>query len=228
MNNYLPELTVRIAMGLGEVDPAIRDRHAQFIRERQQADGGFGGREGASDLYYTSFALRSLAILGELHGDLADRACRFLRSRLDGQETIVDFLSLIYGAGLLESGAGVDVFADSSDDWRSQVADALEKLRRDDGGYAKGELGSASSTYHTFLVLLCLQLIERPIPRPDRIRDFLLSQESEEGGFREIRASKRAGTNPTAAAIGALRIIEGLDQEIADGAIDFLIRSEEH
>ena len=35
--------------------------------------------------------------------------------------------------------------------WRS--------LRRTDGGYAKGAEGAASSTYHTFLVLLCQQLI---------------------------------------------------------------------
>lgn len=223
MNNYLLELTVRIAAGLGEVDAEIRDSHTSFIVARQQADGGFGGREGASDLYYTSFALRSLAILGELYGDLAERSSAFLRSRLGGQETIVDFLSLIYGAGLIETAAGIDVFADAADDWRLQVAAALEKLRRDDGGYAKGELGSASSTYHTFLVLLCLQLLEQPIPQPERIRGFLLSQEADDGGFREIKASKRAGTNPTAAAIGALRIIDALDQNVADGAVDFLL-----
>ena len=98
----------------------------------------------------------------------------------------------------------------------------MEKLRRPDGGYAKGAEGVASSTYHTFLVLLCLQLIGRQPSQPEQIVTFLRSQQCEEGGFREIRASKRAGTNPTAAAIGALRILGGLDEGMRLDCIDFL------
>ena len=107
-------------------------------------------------------------------------------------------------------------------DWRAATAAALEKLRRDDGGYAKGAEGAASSTYHTFLVLLCLQLLELETPAPERIVAFLASQRSDEGGFREIRASKRAGTNPTAAAIGALKILDALDDDVREDTIDFL------
>ena len=47
-------------------------------------------------------------------------------------------------------------------------------------------------------------------------------QRCEGGGFREIRASKRAGTNPTAAAIAALRILDRLDEPTIDDTIDFL------
>jgi hypothetical protein len=52
--------------------------------------------------------------------------------------------------------------------------------------------------------------------------EFLRSQICEEGGFREIRASKRAGTNPTAAAIGSLRILGALDENTRLDTIDFL------
>src|SRR4029079_729464 len=99
---------------------------------------------------------------------------------------------------------------------------ALEKLRRADGGYAKGAEGVASSTYHTFLVLLCQQLIGQPPRDPEQIVAFVRSQACEEGGFREIRASKRAGTNPTAAAIGSLRILGTLDENTRLDTIDFL------
>src|SRR5207247_1647613 len=133
----------------------VRGRHSQYLLAAQRDDGGFAGREGGSDLYYTGFALRSLAMLGELSGQPAERAAAFLRSRLRGQESIVDFLSLIYGATLLESAAGLDVFEHADAGWRDAVAAALDKLRRSDGGYAKGAEGMASSTYHTFLVLLC-------------------------------------------------------------------------
>src|SRR5437764_664231 len=161
-------------------------------------------------------------MLGELYGPPAERAAAFLRSRLLGQESIVDFLSLMYGAALLQSAAGIDVLAEVEANWRGAVAAALENLRRGDGGYAKGPEGVASSTYHTFLVLLCLQLIGREPQQPQQIVEFIRSQWCEEGGFREIRASKRAGTNPTAAAIGIVRILGALDEETRLATIDFL------
>lgn len=222
MPRYLEELTVRLAAGLGELAPKVRERHAAYLRGAQRADGGFGGREGGSDLYYTGFALRSLAVLGELHGPLAERAAAFLKGRLTGRESIVDFLSLIYGAMLLNASAGIDIFSDSPANWKTAVAEALEKLRRPDGGYAKGAEGVASSTYHTFLVLLCLEMLETTVPQPERIVAFLHSQRCEEGGFREIRASKRAGTNPTAAAVGALRILNALTDDVRESTLDFL------
>src|SRR3954447_16027583 len=152
--SYLEELTLRLAAGIAELPEATRQRHAQYLLAAQRDDGGFAGREGGSDLYYTGFGLRGLAILGELHGEPAQRAARFLRSRMQGQESIIDFLSLIYGGKLLEAAAGVNVFGEAAANWQSSVAAALLKLRRPDGGFAKGAEGSASSTYHTFLLLL--------------------------------------------------------------------------
>jgi geranylgeranyl transferase type-2 subunit beta len=219
---YLEELTIRLAKGVAALPESQRARHADLLKAAQQSDGGFCGREGGSDLYYTGFALRSLAVLGELHGPLAERAAEFLRAKLAGHESIVDFFSLIYGAALLDSSAGINVFSDAAATWPDAVAETVERLRRDDGGYAKAEQGVASSTYHSFLVLLCRQLIQRPLPEPERLVAFVMSQRCDEGGFREIRAGKRAGTNPTAAAIATLRMLGGLTEEIRLDTIDFL------
>jgi geranylgeranyl transferase type-2 subunit beta len=220
--SYLEALTLRLATGAAELSHPRRESHGGFFSAAQRADGGFAGREGESDLYYTGFALRALALLGKLEGDRAAAAARFLSSRLVGQAPIVDFLSLIYGATLLEWSAGIDIFADRAATWRQAVADALEKFRRDDGGYAKGPEGIASSTYHTFLVLICLELLGVPPTRPSEMVDFILSQRREDGGFVEIRPMRKSGTNPTAAAIGALRALGGLTDEVRDGAVDFL------
>lgn len=222
MGGYLENLTILLSAGLAELDEGARRRHATFLLAAQQPDGGFAGREGASDLYYTGFALRALSVLGELYGEPARRAAEFLTGRLSGRETIIDFLSLIYGAALVEAAAGIDVFASADAAWRDAIAATLENLRRDDGGYAKSPEGRASSTYHTFLVVLCRQLIERPAPEPERIVAFLRTHQEEEGGFREIRVQKRAGTNPTAAAVAVLRILDALDEETRDSTIDFL------
>lgn len=226
MPAYLEELTVRLAVGAAELPEEQRSRHAKYLLAAQRDDGGFAGREGGSDLYYTGFALRGLAVLGELYGGVAERAAAFLKNRLTGKESVVDFLSLIYGAKVLDASAGIDIFAALAANWRSAVAEALEALRRPDGGYAKAAEGVASSTYNSFLVLLCHQLLELPTPAPEKIVSFLLSQRADDGGFREIRASKRGGVNPTAAAIGALRILGAIDDKVGEGVredvIDFL------
>lgn len=220
---YLPTLTIRLATGLGNVPEEQRNRHAGFFRRRQRADGGFAGREGDSDLYYTGFALRALAMLGELSDEPAERAAEFLRGKLAGQTPVVDFLALIQAANLLEMAAGIDVFADSRPDWRESVAAMLETFRRADGGYAKGPEGNAGSTYHSFLVVLCQQLIGVPLVEPNRLAAFVQSQRRDDGGFVEIRAMRRSGTNPTAAAVAQLKILDRLDHETAEGAVDFLL-----
>jgi geranylgeranyl transferase type-2 subunit beta len=221
MPGYLENLTIRLAAGLAEEEEARR-RHGAFVLAAQQPDGGFAGREGGSDLYYTGFALRALSITGQLYGEPAERTAAFLQDRLTGRETIIDFLSLIYGAALIDAAAGVDVFRHADPTWRDAVAASLESLRCEDGGYAKSHEGRAGSTYHTFLVVLCQQLIERPTPAPERVIEFLRSQQEEEGGFREIRVQKRAGTNPTAAAVAVLRIFDALDHQTRESTLDFL------
>ncbi|QDU25797.1 Prenyltransferase and squalene oxidase repeat protein [Anatilimnocola aggregata] len=223
MPAYLEQLTIRVAEGLGQLTDAERSLQTRYFLAAQKSDGGFGGREGGSDLYYTGFALRGLAVLGELYGPVAERAAAFLQSKLGGQESIVDFFSLIYGGMLIKSAAGIDVFANSQPGWQDQVATWLETLRRADGGYAKGIEGQASSTYHSFLVVICLQLLDRLPPEPARLLTFLRSQAAEEGGFREIKAGKRAGTNPTAAAIATFKILDALDENTRLDTIDFLL-----
>lgn len=220
--NYLQDMTIRLAVALNELPEDLRERHISFLSSVQREDGGFAGRDGGSDPYYTGFALRSLAMLGQLHGQLAERAADFLRFRLTQRETLIDLISLIFSAALLDSAAGIDVFADANEGWRDSVAATLRNLRREDGGFAKTPEGAASSTYHTFLALICLQLIERPIEDSDDIVRFVMSQQDAMGGFLEVRAAKRGGTNPTAAAIGALRMLGQLDDETRNSTIEFL------
>jgi geranylgeranyl transferase type-2 subunit beta len=220
--SYLEDMTIRLATGLEKIPEPSRMRHVSYLAACQQPDGGFAGREGGSDLYYTGFAARGLALTGELYGEVADRIAAFLQSRLTSQAPIVDFLSLIYAGMLLELSAGIEVFSECSPNWREAVAAALEQYRRDDGGYAKGPEGTKSSTYHSFLVLLCHELIETPTPHPPRLVDFIMSQQRDDGGFVEIAPMKRSGTNPTAAAIAALKILGALDAAVCEDAAEFL------
>jgi geranylgeranyl transferase type-2 subunit beta len=223
MSGYLEALTLRLASGMNLLDEEFRARHARYVLAAQNSDGGFSGREGPSDLYYTGFALRGLAIVGELDGEPARRAAGFLKGQLSRQTTIIDFLSLLYGAMLLEASAGIDIFADAQPDWRQAVAAALERFRRADGGYAKTDEGQSSSTYYTFLVLLCQQLIGVEPSQPQTIVDFVHSRWRDDGGFVEIGPMKRSGTNPTAAAIGTLKILDAIDDDTRQAVIEYLV-----
>ncbi|HEX4150089.1 MAG TPA: prenyltransferase/squalene oxidase repeat-containing protein, partial [Pirellulales bacterium] len=192
-------------------------------QKSQRADGGFAGREGPSDLYYTGFGLRGLALTGQLHGDVAERAAEYLAGQLHNRVAIVDFLSLMYGAMLIETAAGIDVFARAASNWREAVADELERFRRPDGGYAKTDEGASSSTYYSFLMVLCLELIDRPVTEPERLAAFIASRVRTDGGFVEMGPMQRSGTNPTAAAIGLLKVLKRLDDGTRERVLDFML-----
>jgi len=221
-STYLQQLTVRLGTGVGRLAPETRELHGRFLKQAQHDDGGFAGRMGESDLYYTSFALRALAILGELHGEVAQRARAFLRGRLGGREPLIDHISLVFAAALLDAAAGLEVFGVEGPAWKEQLASRIIQLRREDGGFAKGPQGAASSTYFTFLALLGLELINHPCPDPAGVVAFIRAQRDAQGGFREIRVGKRAGTNPTAAAIGVLRMLDALDKATCQQTAQFL------
>lgn len=219
---YLERLTLALTYGASLLPDEITQRHASYVVSQQRPDGGWSGREGESDLYYTSFALRTLAFLGLLEGEVAQRSGDFLRSKLTTFQTIVDLLALVYSVKLLEASIGLDVMSGIRGDWSERLATLLSQLRRPDGGYSKTLEGQASSTYQTFLVLLCLQLIDHPIPDPEATKGFLLGQKQEDGGFLEIRVGKRSGVNPTAAAIGGLSVLGALNESISQETGEFL------
>jgi geranylgeranyl transferase type-2 subunit beta len=218
---YLTRLTTRLLDGIERLSEDVRTRHADYFLGCQNPDGGFSGREGGSDLYYTGFALRSLAVLQSLNPDVCTRAAGFLKQKMAGSAGVVDFFSLVVSCYLVPLGGGPDVLADAPPDWRDRVAATLETFRTPDGGYGKAPAAPHGSTYTSFLVALCLQLLDRPIPEPDRLTGFVKSRRRPDGGYVEISAMKRSGTNPTAAGVGLLQILGALDEARAAVA-DFL------
>src|SRR2546429_8347297 len=151
-NSYLTQLTVRLFEGVQRLPAQVRDRHAAYLRRAQNPDGGFPGREGGSDLYYTGFALRGLAVLDALTPEVCERAAGFLRHSMTQQASVVDFFSLLYACLLVQASGGVDVLADAPPDWPERVAALLEAFRTPHAGYGKAPRGSSRSTYHTLLL----------------------------------------------------------------------------
>ena len=220
--SYLGNLTFRLAAGAMRLPEGVRRRHTGFLLQAQQDDGGFAGRAGPSDLYYTGFGLRGLVLLGGLTDAVARRAAGFLQARLDRPRMpSIDALSLVYSSVLLELTCGIDVYGAAGRDRLGSLNETLNPLRRDDGGYAKTERSGHSSTYHTFLAASCLELLgaaQQPGPMTELIR----SRRRDDGGFVELDPLRHSGTNPTAAAVGLLRLFDAMEEPARHDAVRFL------
>jgi geranylgeranyl transferase type-2 subunit beta len=141
---------------------------------------------------------------------------------MTGSASVVDLFSLLVSCHLVPIGGGPDILAEAPADWRDRVAAVLESFRTADGGYGKTPGAAHGSTYTSFLVALALQLLDRPIPRPESLSELMKSRKRPDGGIVEIHAMKRSGTNPTAAGLGVLQILGELDDETRLAAASFL------
>lgn len=219
---YLEDLHLRLALGAAQLPDGVLAPARRFLLAAQRPDGGFAGREGDSDLYYTGFGLRALAVAGAITPELCGAAAGFVRARLGQPAGAIDIVSLLYSALLVRACGGPDVLAENSPDWADRIAWTLERHRSPDGGYAKTAGAAMGSTYHTFLVALAHEMIGRPLQGPDRILDFLRTRRRDDGGFVELAVMKRSGANPTAAAVALARML-GDDGGLTRGAAESLL-----
>jgi geranylgeranyl transferase type-2 subunit beta len=226
---YLLRLAERLTAGLSPMDAARRERHRAFILSQRMPAGGFRGREGDADLYYTSFAVRGLAMLdGRVSAETASEMAAYLSTFSLERLSIVDLVSWLNTALIVQISGGDPLPAGGALD-AGRIAARLENVRTADGGYAKSPEGAAGSTYHSFLVSLCYELIGCEVPRRNALVQFLYDRQRDDGGFVEIAPMKRSGTNPTAAAVALLNKLGAMDDEIRADVRDFLrsVRSDE-
>lgn len=198
------------------------EQHRRYLTRLQRPDGGFPGREGDSDLYYTSFAVRGLAMLDGMTPEALHGVSNYLGTFNPVDLGVIDMMNWLSTAAAVQVGGGVDLTATLPVGWDDAACEKLESLRRDDGGYAKAPEGAAGSTYHSFLAVLTYELLGRSVPRPNRLIQFLFDRQREDGGFVEIGPMKTSGTNPTAAACIVLKLLGAMDDEIRADVRGFL------
>jgi geranylgeranyl transferase type-2 subunit beta len=219
---YLIRLGSRLAQGVARLPAERRDSHRAFIIARQNSDGGFSGREGGSDLYYTGFAVRALAMLGMLDEPTCGKIALFLKSGSRAAVSVIDLTSWLYCALVVQAASGIDLLSGFDAHWPEKLAGEFESFRTADGGYAKTHEGSAGSMYHSFLVALCYELIGQGLPHSEKLVEFVFARQRDDGGFVEIAPMKRGGTNPTAAAVAILKMFDALDDTARCDVAGFL------
>lgn len=204
-SDYLAAIDEALAGGLAGLSEDFRARHAAFVASCQQADGGFAGRTGPSDLYYTDFALRTLALLAPDHPAIA-RCVDYLRARRD---TATDVVSCFNGLNCARL-AGIEVDG-------AAIHAAIERHRLSSGAFARPG-GKHPSAYHTFLAALCYEMLDQPAPAA---AEAILPLQRAEGGFTDT-GEGQSQTSSTAAAIGFLRMTDAIGPDRLASAAAFL------
>ncbi|MFO0847347.1 MAG: prenyltransferase/squalene oxidase repeat-containing protein [Gemmataceae bacterium] len=181
---------------------------ADFLRGRQNPDGGFQDRGGASDLYYTVFGLEGLLAL---RADVPAIPVRdYLLRHGDG-----DGLDFVHLACLARCWAGLPA------ELRAAPADGilarLEAYRSTDGGYANDPGKVDGTVYNCFLALGAYQDLGRPLPNPAGMLRCVDRLKAEDGGYANQHDVPLGLTPATAAAVTLLRQLEQpIPAELAD------------
>ena len=217
---YSDELETRLARGVVCLDEDFRSTQGHWLLARRNPDGGFSGRAGESDLYYTGFAVRSAVLLGLEAPDLWSGLWEFVYRKGPRLGEPADALSLLVIKKALDSHGHKACCPTSEQRLLDQAWTTLDRFRHPDGGYRKTRRG-AVSLYQTFLAALSFELGLGPFPCAGQVPGMLTAHRGADGGFSDL-PGKPAGTNPTAAALGLISMFKISDLELVRGATVFL------
>jgi geranylgeranyl transferase type-2 subunit beta len=204
-----------LALALQRLSEGFQREQAAYVRCRQQPDGGFPGRRGGSDPYYTEFAVRLLVALDPDPAALRLTA-GYLAHVAPPPRDAVQVFSLLHAARLL-AGAGCPVVRDPSP-WR----EVLEAQRLPTGGLGRVGGGHVSVT-QTFVGALGWELLGEPMPRREAAEAALCPLQGTGGGFGEQPGETREQTSATAGAVCFLMPAQALPAAEARRAGDFLL-----
>lgn len=166
-----------------------------FLRSQLADDGGFRGRAGDSDLYYTVFGAEGLRAL---RVDLpAASLAAYLRSFGDGSR-----LDLVHAACLARAWAALPP-EKRVEAPVSTLAARIAAHRSADGGYAPTPRSTSGTAYAMFLAVGALQDLGQPLPPPHELRPSLASLRATDGGYAN-QPGAPTGQTPSSAAAAAL------------------------
>lgn len=190
---------------LGDATDLVRD----FVFRQQNADGGFKDRSGASDLYYTVFALDCLtALRAELR---SSEIYYFVQNFGTGGK--LDFVHLCC---LARAWASLQVRSVG----QPLIAQNIEAYRTADGGYNVLAGSKTGTAYAAFLALGAYQDLDVAMPDPLRLVQSLKFLEKKDGAWANEASMLSGSANATAAAVTVLR---QLGQPISPVVTDWLL-----
>lgn len=215
--------------GAGTLAPEARDEIVGFVRSRRQADGGYVGRGGGSDLYYSSFALGVLFAMGSAGAVDAWRDDVPESPAFAG--ATVENLDLVHLACLLRCRLmlGAASAAPSGPGWRlAWFRKAAARTLLGAAGYdrmalalqARAWRSGRDTVYSAFLTLQAFEDLGLRAPQHDEMVPRILAAQAPCGGFADSAGAVAATTTVTAAAVVSL---QQLGAPVPVTAVDWLL-----
>jgi len=225
MISYLAQLTERILPGMLQEKPERRDKLRTYYLAALDQNGGFRGRKGSGDLYYSAFAIRGLFLLGMLDDEnLLPRVAEFLEEQHRREDlSPPDLLSWTFCATLVHTVRGTELLPEQM----TTLLNRWERFRCSDGCFVASEKSAYSSTYTTFLTAIFYELLGEPERSQSIPVEPILERRRSDGGFVELPPLQYSGTNPTAAAVGLLTLLE-VPLPDKEKTVEFLCRCQQH
>ena len=216
MGEYLETLGGLLRLGAETLGERFKRAQVDFFLGLRRPDGGFPGRQGPSDLYYTDFAVRSLAFLDADPHTFRPTA-EFLFT-VGPPRNVVECFSLLNCRRLVEyAGPGGPALPPPPE----EVAEVLARQAAPGGGWAHPG-GREVSAYNTFLGALCLEMLGADLPPADELERAILTLQRPSGGFAERPGEAHAQASATAAALGVFTTLDRLSPEFVGKALEFL------
>ncbi len=184
--SFLDGLDAITALGVIPLSAKFLQLHGGYVRSRQQPDGGFPARHGASDIYYTDFAVRTLKICGDVR--TVESARGFCQ-----QSSAVDIVTAFCKMNCAR------MLGDSIPD----LSPIIARQRMAGGGYARSG-DTQVSAYETFLAVLCYEILGVKVSCEVDIPSAMERLLCVDGGYSELPGAGVGQTNATAAAVAAL------------------------
>ncbi len=241
---YLDMLDALLRPGIAGLSARFVESQVRFVAACQQSDGGFCGRQGGSDAYFTDFALRTLAWLAPGHEAFGPAAGYLARQPYPPRD-VVECFNLLHAHRLLEGrwakvagdGAGKESSPQKESPRQQEAAvspgghagweaagGALDPLRLTEwlygellpsGGFARFSRDQRVSAYHTFLGALCFQMLGGEMPAVEDAACALAALSRPDGGYAELPGQTASQTSATAAAVAFLLMHDALPEENA-------------
>jgi geranylgeranyl transferase type-2 subunit beta len=207
---YLDMLDELLGPGITGLSERFTAAQVRFVASCQQSDGGFGGRQGSSDSYFTDFALRTLSWLAPGHAAF-DRAAGYVARLRCLPGSIVECFNLLNARRLLERHcAGI---ADGAAWKQEPLIEWLREQLLPSGGFARFAADERVSAYHTFLGSLCFQLLGVDMPAIVDAIHAIDALNRPDGGYAELADQPASQTSGTAAAVAFLVMHDALPPE---------------
>jgi geranylgeranyl transferase type-2 subunit beta len=226
---YLDLLDEMLRAGLRRASKPFVEAQARFVAGCQQPDGGFRGRQGGSDLYYTDFALRSLGLLAPGHACFGPVRA-YLDRRAVGLQSVVECFGVLNSRRILGAAGQATETSDEKAACRRGFLgagrDAMLRLLRDhlvrDGGVARSPGDRHVSAYQTFLGALCFAMLGETMPAGDAAARAVQSLYRPDGGYAELDNQRMSQTSATAAAVALLTMHHAITPARAAPTLRFL------